>query len=82
MQRIFADRTISISEFKRNPGKAMDAAEGKPLAVLKNNKPGFYAIPADLFEQIADVLDDLLIADTVRARMERGKFVEVDLEDL
>ena len=82
MQHIFADRTISISEFKRNPGKAMDAAEGKPLAVLKNNKPGFYAIPADLFEQIADVLDDLLIADTVRARMERGKFVKVDLEDL
>jgi antitoxin StbD len=82
MQHIFADRTISISEFKQNPGKAIDAAEGKPLAVLKNNKPGFYAVPAELFEQIADIIDDLLLADTVRERMERGKFVKVDLEDL
>mgnify|MGYP006315904415 CR=1 FL=1 len=82
MQHIFADRTISISEFKQNPGKAIDAAEGKPLAVLKNNKPGFYAVPAELFEQIADIIDDLLLADTVRERMERGSFVKVDREDL
>jgi antitoxin StbD len=60
----------------------MDAAEGRPLAVLKNNKPGFYAVPAGLFEQIADIMDDLLIAGTVRERMERGKFVKVELKDL
>lgn len=82
MQTIYTDRTVSISEFKQNPTKAVAAADGKPLAVLKNNKPGFYAVPSDLFEQIADILDDLVIADVVRQRMARGKFVPVKLEEL
>ena len=82
MDHIFADRTVSISEFKQNPGKAVSDAAGKPLAVLKNNKPGFYAVPPDLFELIADILDDLMVADTVRERLANGRFVEVDLADL
>lgn len=82
METIFADNTVSISEFKNNPGKAMDAAAGRPLAVLKNNKPGFYAIPPGLFAQIAEVMDDLSIADTVRERLDSGDFVSVSLEEL
>jgi hypothetical protein len=52
------------------------------LAVLKNNRPGFYAVPSELFERIADVMDDLLLAEVVRARVERADFVDVELEDL
>jgi hypothetical protein len=50
--------------------------------VLVNNRPEFYAVPSALFEQIADILDDILIADVVRKRMKRGQFVDVALEDL
>jgi antitoxin StbD len=82
METIYADRTVSISEFKRNPGRIMTSAAGKPIAVLKNNRPDFYAVPSALFEQLADILDDLMIADEVRARVDRGDFVDVELEDL
>lgn len=82
MDTIFADYTMSISEFKSNPGKAVAAAKGKPLAVLKNNKPEFYAVPSGLFEQIADLMEDLSLADTVRERMDSGDFVSVTLEEL
>lgn len=82
MQTIFADQTVSISEFKKNPSKAVHAAEGRPLAVLKNNKPGFYAIPSELFEQIADILEDLQLAPLVRERMASGDFVDIEPDDL
>jgi len=82
METIFADRTVSITEFKSGPKAKVDATGGRPLAVLVNNRPEFYAIPAALFEQIADIMDDLLIADTVRERMADGQFVDVSLEDL
>lgn len=82
METIFADRTISITEFKVGPKAKVDAAQGRPLAVLVNNKPEFYAVPSALFEQIADIMDDLLIANTVRERMADGQFVDVNIEDL
>jgi antitoxin StbD len=82
METIYADRTISITDFKTSPAKKVKAAGGRPIAVLVNNRPEFYAVPSALFEQIADILDDVMIGDTVRERMERGKFVKVELEDL
>lgn len=82
MQPIYADRTVSVSEFKRNPGKVVSEAGGRPVAVLKNNKPGFYAVPAELFEQLADLLEDLQCADLVRAREADGRFVDVSLDEL
>ena len=82
MDTIFADKTISVSEFKTSPAKKVSEARGRPLAVLVNNRPEFYAVPSALFEQITDILDDILIADTVRERVERDQFVDVALEDL
>lgn len=72
METIYSDHTVSISEFKKNPGRVMASAQGRPVAVLKNNKPGFYAVPSELFEHIAELLDDLSLADTVRQRLQRG----------
>lgn len=82
MHTIHADCTVSISAFKQNPNKVLEDAHGRPVAVLKNNRPGFYAVPSELYEQIADIVDDMLIAKTVHDRVERGDFVEVSLEDL
>jgi antitoxin StbD len=50
--------------------------------VLINNKPAFYAVPSALFEKIADILDDVMIAETVRERVAEGEFVDVELADL
>jgi len=48
METIFADRTVGITEFKTSPKAKVDEAQGRPLAVLVNNKPEFYAVPAKL----------------------------------
>ena len=82
MEFIYADRTVSISEFKRNLSRVMADAAGKPVAVLKNNRPDFYAVPSALFERLADIMDDMMIADEVRERADSGDFVEVDIDEL
>ena len=82
MDHIYADRTVSISEFKRNLATVMNDAAGKPVAVLKNNRPEFYAVPSDLFEKIADIMDDMMIAGEIRKREASGDFVDVDLDTL
>ena len=82
MDTVYADHTISISEFKTSPARKIKEAAGRPVAVLVNNRPEFYAVPSALFEQIADILDDIEIGSTVRDRMERGEFVDVELNEL
>ncbi len=82
METIFSDRTVSITEFKASPKAKVAEAQGRPLAVLINNRPEFYVVPSALFAKIADIMDDIMIADTVRSRMADGRFVDVELQDL
>ena len=56
-QRIRANLSIGISEHKQNPSATVKG--GETVAVLKNNKPEFYAVPARKWEQILDLLEDL-----------------------
>jgi PHD/YefM family antitoxin component YafN of YafNO toxin-antitoxin module len=44
VKAILADMTISISEFKANPNKAVQDADGVPFCVLTNNAPAFYVV--------------------------------------
>ncbi len=46
MDTIYADQTISMSEFKKNPEQVLRSAGEKPVAVLNHNRPAFYT--ADL----------------------------------
>ncbi len=82
METIFADRTVSISDFKASPKKTVEDAADKPLAVLAHNRPVFYAMSAKLFEQIADMVDDYELAEIVQARTADPKIVEVSIDDL
>jgi len=82
METIFADQTVSISDFKASPAKTVEEAADKPLAVLSHNRPVFYALSAKLFEKIADILDDYELAETVRARMADPKIIDVSIDDL
>jgi len=38
MDAIYADYTISMSEFKRNPAQVLRTAGEKPVAVLNHNR--------------------------------------------
>lgn len=82
MNTIFADRTVSISQFKASPAKAIEEAGNRPVAVLSHNKPMFYAISADLFSKIADIIDDYELSRVVRERLENPKIVDVSIDEL
>lgn len=80
MQNILARASIGISELKVNPTAAIEQADG-PVAVLNRNKPVAYLIPADEWEAICDRLEDIELAEIVRARSGE-KSVSVKLDDL
>lgn len=56
MQTIFADITISMSEFKKNPASVLRQAGSRPVAVLNHNKAAFYMVEPRLFEALLDEL--------------------------
>jgi antitoxin StbD len=56
MHMIFADITISMSEFKKNPASVLRQAGSRPVAVLNHNKAAFYMVEPRLFQAMLDEL--------------------------
>jgi antitoxin StbD len=81
MHKIYADKTVSVTELKRNLASILSQAEGDAVAVLNHNKPEAYLLPAALYESLLERLEDLEDAKLVKER-EGGPFVEVSLEEL
>ncbi|MDY7116745.1 type II toxin-antitoxin system Phd/YefM family antitoxin [Halomonas sp. SSL-5] len=55
---ILATTTASISELKKNPMATVAAGEGFPVVVLNRNEPAFYCIPAAVYEELLEKLED------------------------
>lgn len=79
--RVFAETTASVSELKRNPMGTVAAGEGAPVAILNRNAPAFYCVPADIYEQMLERLDDIHLNQVADARSKQ-KVVKVRLDDL
>ena len=83
MDAVLANRSISITALKRNPSKVFNEAEGAAVVVLNHNKPMAYLIPAELYEDIMDRLDDAELASIAAERAhERTKAIKVNLDEL
>ena len=81
MQAIFANVTISMSEFKKNPAAVLRDARSRPVAVLNHNKAAFYMVEPVLFEVMLEELADQALHRKVLARMgERAQAIEVDID--
>ena len=81
MQAIFADVTISMSEFKKNQAAVLRDAHSRPVAVLNHNKAAFYMAEPVLFEVMLEELTDRALHRKVLARMgERAQAIEVDID--
>ena len=52
MQNLLTNKTASITEF-RDPGKIIEKAGGKPVAVLNRNNVVGYFVPASAVEKIS-----------------------------
>jgi antitoxin StbD len=81
METILADASISITELKRNPSAVIDAAEGESVAVLVHNRPSAYLVPAATYQRMLERLEDLELAELVRARAKERR-IKVKLDDL
>lgn len=83
METIFADTTVSMSEFKKNPASVLRQAHSRPVAVLSHNKAAFYMVEPQLFEAMMDELADQALHRTVLSRLaERAQAIEVDVDTL
>jgi len=78
MRSIVSDKTTSISEFRKNISQAVD----EPVAVLSNNKPAFYAVPPEVFEQMVEALEDQFLGKLAAARLAENDTIEVSLDAL
>jgi antitoxin StbD len=81
MKEIFASKTVSVTELKRNLASVLNEAGDDAVAVLNHNKPEAYLLSAALYESLLERLEDLEDANLVRERSD-GPFVEVTLDEL
>ena len=83
MDTIYADNSISMSEFKKNPAQVLRTAGEKPVAVLNHNRPAFYMIPPKLFEALVEELIDRDLLELTRQRLARkDTAIEVDIDKI
>ena len=83
MDAIFADYSISMSEFKRNPAQVLRTAGEKPVAVLNHNRPAFYMITPKLFEALIKELSERDLVEIARQRLSiKDSGIEVDIDQI
>lgn len=78
---LLADRTITVSELKRNPTVALNSARGRPVAIMNHNKPTHYALTASLYERVMEIAEDYF--DNILADSRKDSVgIPVNLDDL
>jgi len=81
MDTIYADLSISMSEFKKNPAQVLRTAGERPVAVLNHNRPAFYMVTPKIFQALVEALADRELTELVRHRLEqKDQAVEVDID--
>ncbi len=83
MDLIYADLSVSMSEFKKNPAQVLRTAGEIPVAVLNHNRPAFYMVTPRLFQALVDELSDRDFLELVRQRLTRkDTAIEVDIDQI
>ena len=83
LSRIYADYTASITELKRNPQALINDAKGEPIALLNHNRPTAYIVPAETYEWLMELTEDLELSQIIEKRKaEKDSAVEVRIDEL
>lgn len=78
---ILSQYSAGITELKRNPMKTVEDAQGEAVAILNRNAPAFYCVPAEMYEQMLERLEDIELNAIADSR-ENGVTVPVILDEL
>ena len=81
LHSFLADTGVSISDLKKNPSAVIEAAGGFLVAVLNRNIPQAYLVRARAWERLMDRLEDIELAEIVRARADQPR-IRVSLDEL
>jgi antitoxin StbD len=81
MQRVEAILSVSVSDLKKSPTAVINEAQGEAVAILNHNRVLAYMVPAEIYEAMLDRLDDLYLAELVKARSNEAG-VAVNIDDL
>ncbi len=83
METIFADITVSMSEFKKNPAAVLREANNRPVAVLNHNRVAFYIVEPQRFEAMLKELADQDLYRKAASRLaQKTRAIEVGIDDL
>ena len=83
MRAILSPYSASISELKKNPSRLIEEAGGETVAILNHNKPTAYLVPAETFERMSNLLEDIELGRIVEKRKHlKPKAVKVSLDEL
>ena len=55
--------------------------EGDTVAILNHNKPAFYCVPAQMYEQLMDKLENIELNKIADSRINQER-VKVNIDDL
>lgn len=78
---IHARTAASITDLKRNPMGTVAAGEGGAVAILNRNAPAFYCVPAEEYEAMMELLEDMEL-NRIADERAGGPFVKVTLDEL
>lgn len=79
--RLLSETAASISELKANPMKVVASGQGMPVVVLNRNEPAFYCVPAEAYEAMMEMIDDLELLKLVKKR-QHEESIRVSLDDI
>jgi antitoxin StbD len=83
MRAILSPFSASISELKKNPTRLIEEADGESVAILNHNKPTAYLVPAETFERMSALIEDIELGRIVESRKHlKVKAVKVSLDEL
>jgi antitoxin StbD len=83
MDEILTDIVTPISEFKKNPNLSLKRAGGKPFAVLTNNKPSFYVLSPEVYDELLEIAWEMRVkSELITAGEQYDQAIEVELDDL
>jgi antitoxin StbD len=83
LESIYANKTTSITEFKKNPQSLIDAAHGEAIALLNRNKTAAYIVPPEVYERLLEMSEDLELGRFYEERKhEKTNAIEVLIDDL
>ncbi len=83
LTKIYANYTVSISQLKRNPQALIDDAHGDIIALLNRNRPTAYIVPAETFDWLMEVAEDIELGQIIEERKsEKTEAIEVLIDEL